>query len=163
MGSMSKNRCMADERLFSRGKACRYGQKARTGQRAAGAGFKEGDPWLYERLTNLKGIYDLLKQRLTQALTDVHIDPLESTYMVWVNLVAYLAQEELVPVVQVRARLAVDFGFWFWPKEGVPADDCRIRINIPASRANIMLAADRLIQAKGQAEHWGRGRIGRTM
>lgn len=84
--------------------------------------------------------------------------------MVWVYLAAHLAQEELVRVVQESARLAVDFGFWFWPKEGVPVDDCRIRINIPASRANIMLAADRLIQAiRANLSTGGEGGIGRTM
>ncbi len=128
-------------------KSLRIKKGVSMGYVAAEAGFKEGAPWLNELLIYLKGNYDLLKRRLTQALPGIHINPLESTYMVWVDLAAYLAQEELVPVVQESARLAVDFGFWFWPKEEVPVDDCHIRINIATSRANIMLAVDRLIQA----------------
>lgn len=114
---------------------------------AAEAGYAGGAPWLDEVLEYLRGNYDLLKKKLTDALPKIQIDPLESTYMIWVDLSAYVTPERLVPVVQDQAKLAVDFGFWFWPKGQVPVDDAHIRINIATSRSNVELAADRLISA----------------
>lgn len=114
---------------------------------AVEAGYTGGGEWLAEVLAYLQGNYDLLKRKLTEALPKIHIDPLESTYMIWVDLSAYVAPEELVPVVQDQAKLAVDFGFWFWPKNQVPAGDAHIRINIATSRDNVALAADRLVAA----------------
>ena len=67
--------------------------------------------------------------------------------MIWVDLSAYVKPEQVVPVVQDQAKLAVDFGFWFWPKDRVPAGDAHIRINIATSRDNVALAASRLIAA----------------
>ena len=98
-------------------------------------------------LEYLKGNYDLLKRTLTDALPGIYIDPMESTYMIWVDLSDYVKPEQVVPVVQDRAKLAVDFCFWFWPKDRVPAGDAHIRINIATSRDNVALAASRLIAA----------------
>lgn len=114
---------------------------------AAEAGYAGGAAWLEEVLEYLKGNYDLLKETLTESLPGIHIDPLESTYMIWVDLSAYVKPEQVVPVVQDQAKLAVDFGFWFWPKDQVPAGDAHIRINIATSRENVVLAANRLIDA----------------
>lgn len=114
---------------------------------AAQAGYSQGVPWLEQVLGYIKGNYDLLLHTLTQVLPKIHIDPLESTYMIWVDLSAYVDPEHLVEVVQEKAGLAVDYGFWFWPKDRLPSSDAHIRINIATSRANIELAAHRLIQA----------------
>ena len=114
---------------------------------AAEAGYAGGAAWLEEVLEYLKGNYDLLKKTLTDALPGIQIDPLESTYMIWVDLSAYLKPEQVEPVVLNEARLAVDFGSWFWPKDRIPAGDAHIRINIATSRDNVALAANRLIDA----------------
>ncbi|MGE4276675.1 MAG: MalY/PatB family protein [Lawsonibacter sp.] len=121
------------------------------GYLATEAGFTGGAAWLDEVLDYLQGNYDLLKKELTDALPGIHIDPLESTYMIWVDLSAYVAADQLVQVVQDQAKLAIDFGFWFWPKDQLPSDS-HIRINISTSRANIKLATERLIAAiQGQS------------
>ena len=52
-----------------------------------------------------------------------------------------------MPVVQDKAKLAVDFGFWFWPTDQMPTGDAHIRINVATSRDNVALAANRLIDA----------------
>ena len=114
---------------------------------AAEAGYAGGAAWLEEVLEYLKGNYDLLKKTLTDALPGIQIDPLESTYMIWVDLSAYLKPEQVEPVVLNEARLAVDFGSWFWPKDRNPAGVAHIRINIATSRDNVALAANRLIDA----------------
>ena len=128
-------------------KSVRIKKGVSMGYIAAEAGYTGGAAWLEEVLEYLKGNYDLLKQTLTAALPEIRIDPLESTYMIWVDLSAYVKPEQLVPVVRDGARLAVDFGFWFWPEGQVPSDDAHIRINIATSRDNVALAANRLIAA----------------
>lgn len=123
------------------------------GYLAAEAGYAGGAAWLEEVLEYLRGNYDLLKQELTGALPDIHIDPLESTYMIWVDLSAYVSADRLVEIVQHQAKLAIDFGFWFWPNDQVPPNDAHIRINIATSRDNVKLAAERLIAAiQGMSE-----------
>lgn len=114
---------------------------------AAEAGYTHGGPWLTEVLAYLQGNYDVLKKILTDAFPKIRIDPLESTYMIWVDLGAYVTSEQLVPLVLNDARLAVDFGSWFWPQELVPANEAHIRINVATSRANVELAAHRLTDA----------------
>lgn len=114
---------------------------------AAEAGYTGGEPWLNEVLSYLKGNYELLRDRLTAALPEIRMVPLESTYMIWVDLSAYVPAEQLEAVVREQARLAVDFGFWFWPEDLLPAGDAHIRINVATSRENVALAADRLIEA----------------
>lgn len=128
-------------------KTLRIKKGVSTGYLAAEAGFKDGAPWLKEVLVYLKDNYELLKEKLTGALPEIRIVPLEATYMIWVDLSAYVSSERLVDVVQNQARLAVDFGFWFWPEDIVPKDDAHIRINIAASRDTIAQAADQLIAA----------------
>ncbi len=114
---------------------------------AAEAGYTGGAVWLEEVLEYLQGNYDLLRDLLTEALPNIHIDPLEGTYMVWVDLSAYVAQEALEELVRDEAKLAVDFGFWFWPEELVPKHEAHIRINIATPRDNVCKAAGSLIAA----------------
>ena len=128
-------------------KSVRIKKGVSMGYIAAEAGYTGGAAWLEEVLEYLKGNFDLLKKTLTDALPGIHIDPLESTYMIWVDLGTYVKPEQLVSLVRDRARLAVDFGFWFWPEGQVPAGDAHIRINIATSRDNVALAANRLIDA----------------
>lgn len=134
-------------------KSVRIKKGVSMGYIAAEAGYTGGAAWLEEVLEYLKGNYDLLKQMLTEALPDIRIDPLESTYMIWVDLSAYVNPEKLVPLVRDEARLAVDFGFWFWPDGQMPAGDTHIRINIATSRDNVVLAAKRLISAISAQKH----------
>ena len=128
-------------------KTIRIKKGASLGYVAAEAGYAGGAAWLAEVLEYLKGNYDVLKKTLSDALPGIQIDPLESTYMIWVDLSAYVKPEQVVSVVQDQAKLAVDFGFWFWPQDQVPAEDVHIRINIATSRENVALAANRLIDA----------------
>lgn len=114
---------------------------------AAEAGYVGGAPWLEEALDYLKGNYAFLKETLTAALPDIRVVPLEGTFMIWVDLSAYVARRDLETVVRDEAKLAVDFGSWFWPEELVPENDAHIRINIATSREILGRAAENLIAA----------------
>lgn len=120
---------------------------------AAEAGYTGGAAWLEEVLAYLKGNYTLLRELLTKALPQIHMDPLESTYMIWVDLSAYVAPKDLENLVRDEAKLAVDFGFWFWPKELVPEQDAHIRINIATSRDAVRKAGENLIAAIQKYRH----------
>lgn len=73
--------------------------------------------------------------------------------MIWVDLSAYVAPKDLENLVRDEAKLAVDFGFWFWPKELVPEQDAHIRINIATSRDTVRKAAENLIAAIQKYRH----------
>ena len=128
-------------------KSVRIKKGVSLGYIAAEAGYREGAPWLEEVLAYIQGNYELLHSILTEALPEIRVVPLESTYMIWVDLSAYVRADELVDVVQEKAGLAVDYGFWFWPEDKVPADDAHIRVNVAASRANVERAARALVKA----------------
>lgn len=120
---------------------------------AAEAGYTGGAAWLEEVLAYLKGNYTLLQELLTKALPQIHMDPLESTYMIWIDLSAYVASKDLENLVRDEAKLAVDFGFWFWPMELVPKQDAHIRLNIATSRDTVRKAAENLIAAIQKYRH----------
>ena len=109
---------------------------------AAETAFNEGEPWLEEVLSYIEDNYKLLSCTLTKALPQIHISPLEGTYMCWLDIGAYIEPQDIRNVVQDSARLAVDYGNWFWP-EG-ERKDTHIRINIATSRANVLKAAEQL-------------------
>ena len=114
---------------------------------AAEAGFTGGGPWLEETLQYLRENYNVLKETLTAALPEIRIDPLESTYMIWVDVSAYVAPEDVEVLVRDHAKLAVDFGFWFWPEGQMPEGDVHIRINVATTQENVRRAAQQLVAA----------------
>ena len=114
---------------------------------AAEAGYAQGGPWLDELLVYLQGNYACFRDALLRALPELRVAPLESTYLAWVDLSAYLTAEQLIPVVRDQARLAVDYGFWFWPEGETARRDVHIRVNLAASREMFPLAAERLAAA----------------
>jgi Bifunctional PLP-dependent enzyme with beta-cystathionase and maltose regulon repressor activities len=112
---------------------------------ATEAAFNEGIPWLEEVLPYIADNYQLLKRTLTEAFPKIYFSPLEGTYMCWIDLGAYVAPKDILRVVQENARLAVDYGAWFWPEGHQP--DIHIRINVATSRANVQKASEQLKNA----------------
>ena len=117
---------------------------------AAEAGFRDGYGWLEEIREYLYENYKLLKTLLEKELPGAKVHTLEGTYLAWVNLSGCVRPEDLVDVVENRAHLAVDYGFWFWPEGMVPEGDAHIRINLACPRKNIKKAAEQLIAAVSQ-------------
>lgn len=108
---------------------------------AAEAVYREGTPWLEEVLSIIHTNYLTIKERLAQKLPEAVVSPLEGTYLLWVDLGAYIPEDEMVQVVQERCRLAVDFGNWFLEAGG----DTHIRINLATTEENIKEALTRLL------------------
>ena len=128
-------------------KSVRIKKGVSLGYIAAEAGFRGGLPWLQEVREYIAGNAALLTEMLQREFPAIRVEPLQGTYMMWIDLSAYLKPEQLVEVVQNQAKLAVDFGFWFWPQDQLPAGEAHIRINTAASRENIKKAAEQLCAA----------------
>lgn len=114
---------------------------------ATEAAFNGGEPWLRETLPFIEENFHFLRHMLTEAYPAITVTPLEGTYMCWVDLGAYVPAQDLQLVVQTKARLAVDYGNWFWPDRQT---DTHIRINIAAARSTIEQTGRQLVHAIAQ-------------
>ena len=101
-------------------------------------------PWFEELLGVVEGNYKYLRDRLEAELPEVRVADLEGTYLMWIDLSAYVnTEEETQELMENKCGIAVDYGAWFG---GDKYAGC-IRVNLATSRENIETAASRLITA----------------
>lgn len=95
------------------------------GLTAAEAAYNYGEEWLEGLLRVIEHNYNYLKKTLNEKAPEIVITPLEGTYLVWLDLRAYIDINNTKEFIQDKCRLAVDFGEWF-------SDECKgfIRINL---------------------------------
>ena len=110
---------------------------------AVQSAYEEGAEWLKELLGIIEGNYRYLRETLEKELPKVWISNLEGTYLMWIDLGAYVRPEDMEKVVRDDCGLAVDYGAWF----GSGENETFIRVNLATRRENIELAAERLIKA----------------
>ena len=108
---------------------------------ATEAAFTHGRPWLEELKEIIYNNYLYLKDTFAKEAPNVIVSPLEGTYLVWIDMGAYLNGEELKEFMQKKCRLAFDYGDWF----GSDKADTFIRMNIATSRENIEKAVETII------------------
>jgi len=128
---------------------------------AVRAAYENGRPWLDELLGIIEGNYRYLRGRLREELPGVRVADLQGTYLMWIDLSAYLekivsmaadkysenpdAEDAAITAMQHlmedECGIAVDYGAWFG---GAEYAGC-IRVNLATNRENIEHAADRLI------------------
>ena len=114
---------------------------------AAQSAYEEGRPWLEELLAVIEGNYRYLRERLEAELPEVKIAELEGTYLMWIDLSAYVDPADLKAGAMERLMedgcgIAADYGSWF----GGDAYAGCIRLNLATSRENIGIAADSIIK-----------------
>ena len=83
------------------------------GALATETGYKCGEEWLGGILEVIMANYDYLKEGLARVAPKIVVTPLEATYLVFMDLRAYVKPEDTKEFIQDRCRLAVDFGEWF--------------------------------------------------
>ena len=83
------------------------------GALATRTGYEYGEEWLNGILGVIKRNYTYLKEGLAEVAPGIIVSPLEATYLVLLDLRAYIKPEEVKDFIQNRCRLAVDFGEWF--------------------------------------------------
>lgn len=110
---------------------------------AVRSAYESGREWLDEVLGIIEGNYQFMKSMLEEKLPKVWIAELEGTYLMWIDLGAYVKPEDMEEVIQKTCGLAVDYGAWF----GDDGYDTFIRVNLATSRENVELAAKKIIEA----------------
>lgn len=115
---------------------------------AVQAAYEKGRPWFEELLGVIEGNYKYLRSRLEAELPEVRVADLEGTYLMWIDLSAYVnTEEDTQELMENKCGIAVDYGAWFG---GDKYAGC-IRVNLATSRENIETAAERIIKALKQS------------
>ena len=99
-----------------------------------------GRDWLDGVLEIILSNYKLIEKELSEKLPNAIVSPLEGTYLVWINLNAYLKNRNTVEAIQHKCKLAVDYGSWF----GGYKYENFIRINLATNPQNIIKAIKQL-------------------
>lgn len=110
---------------------------------AVQSAYEGGRKWLDEVLNIIEENYHLMKSILEEKLPKVWIPKLEETYLMWIDLGAYVSADEIESVIQKDCGLAVDYGSWF----GGEAYGTFIRVNLATREENIRLAAEKIVEA----------------
>ena len=111
------------------------------GNVAAAAAYTSGADWLSSILRTVEENDRLFRSRLAEGLPDAVVSPLEGTYLLWVDLGAYVAPEDIRTVMEERCGLALDYGTQFGGNA-----PCHIRVNLATDGAVVEEAAGRLIR-----------------
>ena len=130
---------------------------------AVQAAYEKGRPWFEELLGMIEGNYRYIRSRIEEGLPEARVADLEGTYLMWIDLSAYMdliiskaanadvadpdASDAGAAAMQYLMEevcgIAADYGAWFG---GAEYAGC-IRLNLATSRENVEQAADRLICA----------------
>ena len=109
---------------------------------AVAAAFRGGREWLEEVISIVKENADYIKNTLAEKLPKAVVSPLEGTYLLWVDLGAYVEEGKMKEFIQDKCRLAVDYGDWF----GGDRFGGHVRFNLATSKENIVEAVDRIVK-----------------
>lgn len=109
---------------------------------AVQSAYEGGRAWLDEVLNLIEENYQLMKSILEEKLPKVWIPKLEGTYLMWIDLGAYVSADEIESVIQKACGLAVDYGSWF----GGESYGTFIRVNLATREENIRLAAEKIVE-----------------
>jgi len=79
---------------------------------AAEAAYTHGESWRQDLLKVIYSNYNYFKEQMAE-YPEIHICPLEGTYLLFMDLRAYVKPEQVKEFVQGKCRLACDYGEWF--------------------------------------------------
>ena len=116
---------------------------------AAEAAYRGGAAWFDELKQTVWENYTFARDYLAEQLPQAVVTELQGTYLMWIDLGAYLAPAEMEDFFQHRCRLAVDYGHWF----GKTAQTM-IRLNLATSQENVQTAVRNItkeLKAMGRA------------
>lgn len=109
---------------------------------AVQSAYEKGRPWLNEILQQIQENYLYIQETFSKELPLVELSPLEGTYLLWINLGAYVKGEEMQSFIKEKCKLALDFGEWF----GGERFNNYVRMNIATSKENIIKAVAQIIE-----------------
>ena len=79
---------------------------------ATQAAYEDGQDWLNALKEVIHHNYLWAKTRLSEAIPQVTVSPLEGTYLMFVNLNPVLDAIDIVQFIEERCGIAVDYGDW---------------------------------------------------
>lgn len=109
---------------------------------AVRAAYEGGHEWLENVKEAIKENYEYAKAFIQEKLPKATVSPMEGTYLMWVDLGAYLEGQNVVQAMQERCGLAIDYGDWFG---GTPWQ-YHIRVNLATCKENIEKAMEALLK-----------------
>lgn len=144
-GGQNSFMIIADEKLRARwddfAKRIRLMTGNAFGFVAAEAAYKGGQDWLDKVKKQIVDNDQYLRELFKENLPEIVVTPLEGTYLVWIDLRAYVKPEDTREFIQKKCRLAVDFGDWF----GGEQFNGFIRMNLATSRENVEIGVKRIM------------------
>ena len=102
----------------------------------------EAEIWLSQLLAVVRENYDYLCHNLLAALPKLRISPMDGTYLVWIDLGAYVKAEDMYDVFENQCGIAPSFGEWF----GGESYATFVRLNLATSLENIKIATNSILQ-----------------
>jgi cystathionine beta-lyase len=94
-----------------------YSQLNTFGIKACTVAYNEGEEWLDELKTYLKGNLDFLREFISRELPEIKLTEPEGTYLVWLDMSGLgLTKTELNDLVINKAKLWLDAGHIFSPR-----------------------------------------------
>lgn len=108
---------------------------------AAEAAYRHGREWFENVKSIIYGNYLYIKDTFAARLPKAVVTPLEATYLMWIDLGAYVSAENMHDFIQNKCELAFDYGDWF----GGERFGTHVRINLATSREMVEKAVQRII------------------
>lgn len=108
---------------------------------AVEAAYRGGREWFEAVRDMIYGNYTAARDMLLQSLPKAVVSPLEGTYLMWIDLGAYLTSGEVKPFMEDKCGVAPDYGDWF----GGERFGTHIRLNLATSRELVERAAGAII------------------
>ena len=109
---------------------------------AAEAAYAGGAKWLDAINAQLKENYEYARDTFAKELPEVVVSPLEGTYLLWIDLRAYIKPEDVIEVIEKKCKLAIDHGDWF----GGERFKGFIRMNLATSLENVKIGVESLVR-----------------
>lgn len=107
---------------------------------AVEAAYRTGEEWLTDLKAVILSNYEYVKSEFAAKAPKVIVTPLEGTYLMWLDMRAYLNPDEVDEFMRKKCKLAVDVGEWFSVNgKGF------IRINLATNPKYVKLAAENII------------------
>lgn len=108
--------------------------------------YAGGDEWLDSLLKVVGTNSSIFRKILKEAAPEIVISPQEGTYLLWVDLSAYIPSGEISEFVQNECHLALNLGSEFGGEEY----GSFVRINMATSQENVSAAAESIVRALGK-------------
>lgn len=111
------------------------------GMTAATAAYTHGADWLDGLLNVVEYNRKYAVEQFEKHAPKLVISPLEGTYLLWIDLRAYIQSDEVKAFIQDTCRIAIDYGEWFSPEaKGF------IRLNLGTEPRYIKQAVDTILE-----------------